>query len=261
VVFSAGTTVVAGGITANTITIQSGARITGAATLNASVTNSGTIDVGGGPGVAGTLTINGSFTQTSTGALNVEVGGTTAGSQFDQLVINGAASLGGTLNVSLLNGFVPTTGNTFPVLTFASRSGSFATITGLSQSSAQFGTQYNSTNFTLVVMASRESQEDEEGGGEGVPDRPRLPAGEAVASAPSEEEPQAAGRWLEGLASGSVFALRPEDQFFMQLAAEAVPCDEDMATALAGSSTSPDDAWQELMNLLVGLLHVLFGLV
>jgi hypothetical protein len=147
------------------------------------------------------------------------------------------------------------------VLTFNSSSGSFTTLTGLTQSGVQFGTQYNSTNFTLVVMASRVSSEDEEGSDEGVPDSPRLPAEEAVASAPSEEEPQAPGRSLEGLALGSVFALRPEDQFFVQLAADAVPCDEDMATALAGNSTPPEDAWQELMNLLVGLLHVLFALV
>jgi hypothetical protein len=176
-----------------------------------------------------------------------------------QLVITGSASLGGTLNVSLLNGFVPTTGSTFPVLTFASRSGSFATITGLAQGGVQFGTQYNSTNFTLVVMASRQSEEDEVGGEEGVPDRPRLPAGEAVAAAPSEEEPEAAGWWPEGLAGGSVFALQPEDLFFVQVADNVVPR-ESMAAALAGNSTPSDDAWQELLNLLAGLFNLLFGL-
>ena len=262
VAFSAGTTIVAGRIAASTITVQSGAAITGAATLNGAVTNSGTIHVGGGPGVAGTLTINGSFTQTSTGVLNVEVGGTTAGSQFDQLIINGSANLGGTLNVSLLNGFVPAPGNSFPVLLFNASSGAFATITGLTQSGVQFGTQSNATNFTLVVMSSRPSQEDEEASPEeGVPDRPGLQPGEAVVSTESADDAAAAWAWWPQERLTEPLALLPEDAFFIALAGMATPCDEDVLMALAGQPAPAADTWQELMNLLAGLLNVLFGLV
>ncbi len=57
--------------------------------------------------VAGLLSISGKYTQTATGSLNVELGGTTAGSQYDELVVSGTAMLGGTVNVSLINGFQP----------------------------------------------------------------------------------------------------------------------------------------------------------
>ena len=43
-----------------------------------------------------------------------------------------AATLGGTLNVSVINGYqAPTTGIIYGVLPYASRTGSFASITGL----------------------------------------------------------------------------------------------------------------------------------
>jgi len=67
---------------------------------------------------------------TLTGALNVGLGGTAAG-QFDRIQVTGAATLGGTLNVSLVGGFLPAIGDTFEILTFASRTGDFATVTGL----------------------------------------------------------------------------------------------------------------------------------
>src|SRR5207249_3696212 len=88
------------------VDIQGGS-LMGAGTISADVTNSGQITVGGS-GLAGTLAVAGNYTQTSGGALNVEVGGLAAGAQFDQLAIDGAATLAGTLNVGLINSFAPT---------------------------------------------------------------------------------------------------------------------------------------------------------
>src|SRR5262249_30195506 len=63
------------------------------------------------------------------GVLNIEVGGTTAGSQYDQLNISGTATLAGTLNATLINGFGPVAGEQFAALTAGSGiNGSFATI-------------------------------------------------------------------------------------------------------------------------------------
>ena len=73
------------------------------------------------------MTIAGNFTQTSAGSLNIAIGGMTAGTQYDQLVVTGSAALDGTLNVSLINGFAPVAGNEFGFLTFNSLSGVFAT--------------------------------------------------------------------------------------------------------------------------------------
>ncbi len=44
------------------------------------------------PGASpGTLTITGDYTQTSAGTLAIEIGGVTAGTQFDQLAVSGVA--------------------------------------------------------------------------------------------------------------------------------------------------------------------------
>ncbi len=62
--------------------------------------------------------------------LEIELQGTMAGSQFDQVNIAGLATLDGTLDVVLLNPFFPTPGETFEIMTFGSHSGEFATVTG-----------------------------------------------------------------------------------------------------------------------------------
>jgi hypothetical protein len=45
--------------------------------------------------------------------------------QYDRVSANGAASLGGTLDVRLLGGFTPTSLDTFTILTAPTRSGAF----------------------------------------------------------------------------------------------------------------------------------------
>ena len=63
-------------------------------------------------------------------SLNIEIGGLIAGSGYDQLAVLGLATFPGagtTLNVTLINGFVPAWPQTFDVMTYGSRSGTFAT--------------------------------------------------------------------------------------------------------------------------------------
>ncbi|MBV9467806.1 MAG: hypothetical protein JO316_07350 [Abitibacteriaceae bacterium] len=68
--------------------------------------------------------------QTSRGTLNVKLGGISAGTQFDQLEISGgSATLGGTLNVSLINGFHPAATTRFKIIS-GTYSGRFATVNG-----------------------------------------------------------------------------------------------------------------------------------
>jgi hypothetical protein len=77
------------------------------------LTNSGgTIAPGDSPGlthVMGDLTLNG-------GVLEIELAGTMPGSEYDQIVVDGHAYLGGTLDVKLLNGFTPEIGDSFAFL-------------------------------------------------------------------------------------------------------------------------------------------------
>jgi hypothetical protein len=118
-----------GTITGGTLQLFPGSSLSGTGTIQANVINAGTTNPGGN--VPGVLTIAGNFTQYGAGVLNIQIGGLTAGSQSDQLAITGAAGLGGTLNVSLTNGFTPQAGNSFPIITFGSQSGEFATYSGL----------------------------------------------------------------------------------------------------------------------------------
>jgi len=58
----------------------------------------------------------------------IELGGTTPGTQFDQIHVAQTLSLGGTLQVSLINGFTPALSNTFDILDFGTLTGNFSSI-------------------------------------------------------------------------------------------------------------------------------------
>ena len=63
----------------------------------------------------GVLTINGDVFMDGPSKLDIDIGGTTQGTNYDELKVNGDATLGGTLNVNLVN-FYPKVGDTFTVL-------------------------------------------------------------------------------------------------------------------------------------------------
>ena len=100
----------------------------------------GSLDVG-----AGAQLSLPDYTLGSGAQINLDIAGT-ATTSFGRVTSTGAATLDGTLNVALVNGFVPTPGDTFAVLTFASNTGTFAleNIGGLTAT-------YNPGNLTLTA--------------------------------------------------------------------------------------------------------------
>jgi hypothetical protein len=85
--------------------------------------DSGTIAVGvGSTAIAGT-----GFAQSATGTLSLSVGGKATG-QYGVLSALSGATLAGTLNVSLVNGYSPTAGDSISLLAFGSRTGQFSTV-------------------------------------------------------------------------------------------------------------------------------------
>ena len=52
---------------------------------------------------------------------------------YDVLAVSGSATLAGTLTLSLIDSFTPSIGNSFPIITFTSDTGSFGTVTGETQ--------------------------------------------------------------------------------------------------------------------------------
>jgi hypothetical protein len=139
-------------LAAGPINIQGGS-VFGTGNLSASVNSSGVVTPADSAAKTGVLTITGAYTQNPAGALDINIAGTTPGKQFDRLAVTGAASLSGTLNIGLLNGFVPAVGSVFGILTASSVSGRFATVNGASiNSSEHFVVKYNANNVTLHVV-------------------------------------------------------------------------------------------------------------
>ena len=130
--------------------------LSGNVTVAGDVVVLGTLSPGNSPGIItvdGDLildsedpdTIDDSYTpppgphaEDTVSTLIIEIGGMTPGpglpgdenDGYDQVRVTGAVSLGGTLQIVLINDFVPSIGDTFDFLTFGSVSGQFSEITG-----------------------------------------------------------------------------------------------------------------------------------
>ncbi len=102
-------------------------------------------------------TISGDFTQNA-GQLSIELGGTTAGTQFDQLLVSGTAAISGSLTVTLANLggglFSPALGSTFEIIHANSLSGAFSSISAPTLSGGRKWAVQNTTNSVLLQVVS-----------------------------------------------------------------------------------------------------------
>jgi len=219
---------------AGTIKLQAGATsITGSYHQTAgllsveagSLSSSGTLQIDGGtlggfgtitgnvnlladhlsPGTSpGSLSIAGTLNLGPSAAFGVEIGGLTPGTEHDRAVVSDAVTLAGTLNVTLVNGFVPADGATFTIMTFPSATGSFAAIDAPPLPGGRaWRVVYNPTSVVLEVLADLD--------GDGV--------GNLVDCAPSD-----ASAWsLPAEASGLVFGADDQTLSWDALAAQAGP--------------------------------------
>ena len=155
VLMNYGTTTVGSGLTLTlsgpTFENALGGVLRGAGTVNTggkTLNNAGVISVGA---PTSTLTIVGSLSQSTTSVVAIEIGSLT---QYDRLAVGGTANLDGSLDVRLLGGYIPDVGDSFQVMTFGSRSGDFATSTGLDIGGGlYFDPVYDGTSLTLLVQS------------------------------------------------------------------------------------------------------------
>ena len=108
----------------------SGGVLSGIGTVQASGTPSLTVNGTGtlAPGLSpGSLSVTGSYVQGATGTLAIEVDGTTAG-LADKLAVSGGATIAGTLAIT--TGYTPLLGDANQIITAASVSGQFDTVSG-----------------------------------------------------------------------------------------------------------------------------------
>lgn len=82
--------------------------------------NEGGLSPGNENQIFGTYVLNGgnlnSYIHASSAILNIELGGVSAGIDYDQFLVENNVELGGTLSVELLNNFEPNIGDSFTVL-------------------------------------------------------------------------------------------------------------------------------------------------
>ncbi len=123
----AGTLFVNGSITGSTAVgnntanaILGGTGTVGTVSVTGTSGNSfyGSIDPGSAANSAGTLS-TGNLTTSAGAHLSIQLGGTTAGTQYDQVAVSGTASLlaGTVFDISFINPFTPVQGNVFDLVT------------------------------------------------------------------------------------------------------------------------------------------------
>jgi T5SS/PEP-CTERM-associated repeat protein len=125
-----------------------GAELQGIGNFNGPIVNLGLISPGHSPG---TLNLSGSFEQRDSGALRIQLG---ADGNYDRLVLDAAAALGGTLQVELLSGFTPKAGDEFTILSAGKVSGRFDNaLDKVTFGGGTFDVLYSATGVTLKNFA------------------------------------------------------------------------------------------------------------
>ena len=106
------------------VLIEQDQRLTGTGETSRDLVNDGVFAPGNSPGLIEVDDFE------NNGVLEIELAGTAA-ENFDRVIASGEARLGGTLRISLIDGFEPQVGDEFQFLTFSERSGDFDEIEGL----------------------------------------------------------------------------------------------------------------------------------
>lgn len=141
-------------------------------TFNGHLSNpGGTLAPGRSPGstpAAGSTTVAGDYSQVGTGILDIEIGGLSAGSSYDQVNVTHFATLGGALQVTLIGGFVPSPSDVFTVLDSTLLTGAFSSV----PSGGKLTTTNGSGSFVVHYGASSPFDPDQVILSDFLPSRP-----------------------------------------------------------------------------------------
>ncbi|MGU3626052.1 Ig-like domain-containing protein [Comamonas sp. C24C] len=127
---SAGTLVV-NGSTASATSVANGATLAGTGTLGAvTVQSGGTLAPGGN--AAGILTINGPLSMAAGSTLALQINGLTAGSSYDQVVVNGTVDVSAA-NLAVTHGYAAAEGDAYTIISNDLADGVTGTFSGLAE--------------------------------------------------------------------------------------------------------------------------------
>jgi hypothetical protein len=154
---TAGTTTDNGTLTVSGGVRLSGGSLLGVGTVSGNLQSSGIITPGKSASTTGIMTESGSYVQSGTGSLDIAIGGAKVGTNYDQLKAT-TATLGGNLNLSLINGYVPAVGSTYKIVSFTSGSGQFSNVSGLAINSTEhFAINYQASDVLLTVVSGADA--------------------------------------------------------------------------------------------------------
>ena len=134
---------------ANSFSVYFGSYAGNGDTGTGTVIMEGDLKPGSSPG---TMSFAGDLMFGPAAGLEIEIGGVTAGSEFDVVSVADEIALGGTLDIQLINGFLPSAGDSFEIVTAADVQGVFdnelfPTLTG----GLQWSIEYQPTSVSLLV--------------------------------------------------------------------------------------------------------------
>ncbi len=137
------------------IAVTAAGVLDGTITVNGDVTNDGLINVGGD--AIGLDTIYGNLVFDSAGTVRVQIGGTDP-SDYDHIMVkDGNVTLGGTLDLVFINGFLPKQGDVFNIF-IDDFSGSFSTLQVEGLGNWQYSVQGGPNGVALNSLADAPSQ-------------------------------------------------------------------------------------------------------
>jgi autotransporter-associated beta strand protein len=112
------------------VTVASGATLTGSGSVtNLLVNSGGTLSPGNSPGI---FTVNGNLQMNSGSTLAVEINGTTAGTQYDQITVNGAVNVSGA-TLSATHGYTAGQGDSYTIIVNDAADAITGTFSGLAE--------------------------------------------------------------------------------------------------------------------------------
>ncbi len=143
-------TLVVNGSTNSATTVASGATLAGGGTLGGDVTvqSGGTLSPGNGG--AGTLTVNGNLTLASGSTLALDINGTTAGTGYDRVVVNGTVDVSGA-TLAVTHGYAAGSGDSYTVIVNDAADAVTGTFSGVSEG-GKFNAAGNGTELTTSYI-------------------------------------------------------------------------------------------------------------
>jgi hypothetical protein len=144
------------GRVSGTTNVNSGSVAKGAGTFGVvNVNQGGVYAPGNSAGVSNAASVRFANTPIVGGpTLMIELAGTTPGTGYDQLRVAGPLALGGTLAVSLIEGFTPVAGSSFDILDWGTLSGTFSTLALPTLSGLAWNTSQLYTTGVLSLAAA-----------------------------------------------------------------------------------------------------------